>query len=108
MNDDKDKLVKLLTSSKVPNAIPADAIVIIDGVRTPLTKAKRGGLKDYKADELLSVVLKVLSKSTMMLSILLCNTNVKNCTHIIKIEGHVILPFYSRSYYYASTSRPVL
>ena len=62
MNDDRDKLVKLLTSSKVPNAIPADAIVIIDGVRTPLTKAKRGGLQDYKADDLLSVVLKVLAK----------------------------------------------
>lgn len=59
MNKEKDQLVKLLTSSKVPHAIPADAIVIIDGVRTPVTKAKRGGLKDYKADELLSVVLKV-------------------------------------------------
>ena len=62
MNNDRDQLVKLLTSSKVPNTISADAIVIIDGVRTPLTKAKRGGLRDYKADDLLSVVLKVLAE----------------------------------------------
>ena len=67
MNNDRDQLVKLLTSSKVPNAIPADAIVIIDGVRTPLTKAKRGGLRDYKADDLLSVVLKVFAETTMIL-----------------------------------------
>jgi hypothetical protein len=61
MNKDKDSLIKLLTTSKVPHPIPSDAIVIIDGVRTPVTKAKRGGLKDYKADQLLAVVLKVLS-----------------------------------------------
>ena len=58
-NEEKDRLVNLLTSSKVPHSIPADAIVIIDGIRTPVTKAKRGGLKDFKADELLAVVLKV-------------------------------------------------
>ena len=59
MKADKDRLVQLLTSSKVPHNIPADAIVIIDAVRTPVTKAKRGGLKDLKADELLAAVLKV-------------------------------------------------
>lgn len=59
MNKDKDRLVNLLTSSNVPHSIPADAIVIIDAIRTPVTKAKRGGLNDLKADELLSVVLKV-------------------------------------------------
>lgn len=48
MTKDKDRLVNLLTSSKVPHSIPADAIVIIDGVRTPVTKAKRGGLKGFK------------------------------------------------------------
>jgi acetyl-CoA acetyltransferase len=56
---DKSRLVSLLTASKVPHEIPADAIVIIGGVRTPITKAARGGLKDYKADQLLAVVLKV-------------------------------------------------
>ena len=59
MNADKSRLVQLLTTSKIPHDVPVDAVVIIDGVRTPLTKAKRGGLKDYKADQLLAVVLKV-------------------------------------------------
>jgi hypothetical protein len=58
---EKNRLVSLLTASKVPHEIPADAIVIIGGVRTPITKATRGGLKEYKADQLLAVVLKVLS-----------------------------------------------
>ena len=56
-----DRLVNLLTTSKVPHSTPADAIVIIDAIRTPVTKAKRGGLKDIHADELLSVVLKVFA-----------------------------------------------
>ena len=56
---ERSRLVSLLTISKVPHEIPADAIVIIGGVRTPITKATRGGLKGYKADQLLAVVLKV-------------------------------------------------
>ena len=59
MNTDKSRLIQLLTTSKIPHDAPVDAVVIVDGVRTPLTKAKRGGLKDYKADQLLAVVLKV-------------------------------------------------
>ena len=59
INTDKSRLIQLLTTSKIPHDTPVDAVVIIDGVRTPLTRAKRGGLKDYKADQLLSVVLKV-------------------------------------------------
>ena len=59
MNTDKSRLIQLLTTSKIPHDTPVDAVVIIGGVRTPLTRAKRGGLKDYKADQLLAVVLKV-------------------------------------------------
>ena len=59
MNTDKSRLIKLLTTSTIPHDIPVDPVVIIDGVRTPLTRAKRGGLKDYKADQLLAAVLKV-------------------------------------------------
>lgn len=38
----------------------ADTVVIVAGVRTPITKARRGGLKDLKPDELLAGVLSEL------------------------------------------------
>lgn len=63
---EKGRLVSLLTTSKVPHDVPTDAIVIIGGVRTPITKATRGGLKDYKADQLLAVVLKVQLPSNIL------------------------------------------
>jgi hypothetical protein len=52
------KLAELFTFSKVPNPIADDEIVIVGGLRTPTTKAKRGGLRAYKADQLLSTVLR--------------------------------------------------
>ncbi len=39
-------------------------MVICGAVRTPLTKAKRGGLKDTPAEVLLSTVLKALVERT--------------------------------------------
>lgn len=51
--------MKTLITSKVPLDIPSDAIVIIEGVRTPVSKANRGALKNFKADQFLAVVLKV-------------------------------------------------
>jgi acetyl-CoA acyltransferase 1 len=60
MNMERDRLVNILTFSKVPYPVAADAIVIIGGVRSPITKAKRGGLKALKADELLAAVLREL------------------------------------------------
>ena len=66
------RLVDLLVSSRTPlptkpsNDDDGDAIVIITGVRTPITKAKRGGLKDMKPDELLASVLSdILRRSNL-------------------------------------------
>ena len=61
--------MKTLIASKVPLDIPPDAIVIIEGVRTPVTKANRGKLKDFRADQLLSVVLKVIPPTYLELNI---------------------------------------
>ena len=44
-------------------------IIIIEGVRTPVTKANRGKLKDFRADQLLSVVLKVIPSTYLELNI---------------------------------------
>eukprot|EP01025_Chloroclados_australasicus_P054006 TRINITY_DN6399_c0_g1_i1.p1 TRINITY_DN6399_c0_g1~~TRINITY_DN6399_c0_g1_i1.p1 ORF type:complete len:439 (-),score=74.04 TRINITY_DN6399_c0_g1_i1:407-1723(-) len=41
-----------------------DDVVIVAALRTPVTKAKRGGLKDTGADDLLCVVLKALLDKT--------------------------------------------
>jgi hypothetical protein len=38
----KEKFVSMLTSNGEIHQIDADAIVIISGVRTPITKAKKG------------------------------------------------------------------
>ena len=69
MGTERDRLVKTLIASKVPLDIPPDAIVIIEGVRTPVTKANRGKLKDFRADQLLSVVLKVIPPTYLELNI---------------------------------------
>eukprot|EP00605_Chrysophyceae_sp_TOSAG23-4_P001806 GSChrysophyteH1.ASY1.ANO1.1996.1 assembled CDS len=44
------------------NALPEDAIVIVGGVRTALTKAHKGGFKNVKSDQLLAAVLQELLK----------------------------------------------
>ena len=62
------RLVDVLVSSRIPlpTSMEDDAIVIITGVRTPITKAKRGGLKDVKPDELLASVLSdILRRSNL-------------------------------------------
>lgn len=38
----KEKFVSMLTLNGGTNRIEADAVVIISGVRTPITKAKKG------------------------------------------------------------------
>jgi hypothetical protein len=45
-------------SSPNPLSKSADDVVICSAVRTPLTKAKRGGLKDTTPDVLVATVLK--------------------------------------------------
>ncbi len=50
------------TSQQEKQPLGDDAIIILCGVRTAQTKAKRGGLKDLHADELLAAVLKNLIK----------------------------------------------
>jgi acetyl-CoA acyltransferase 1 len=65
-------LVKVLTenSPSIPEKLAPqhtykdDDIVIVSGLRSPITKAKRGGLKNLKADNLLAVVLAELMKRT--------------------------------------------
>ena len=49
------------SSSSVPNAFLNGDVVIVSAVRTPICKAKRGGFKSTKADELLSTVLSRLN-----------------------------------------------
>ena len=71
MSKERDRFVKTLMASKVPLDIPSDAIVIIEGVRTPVTKANRGTLKDFRADQLLAVVLKVSSLTLSLTKTLL-------------------------------------
>jgi acetyl-CoA acyltransferase 1 len=46
-----------LTKGEIANKNPND-VVICSAVRTPLTKAKKGGLKDTAPEYLLSVVLR--------------------------------------------------
>ena len=41
-----------------------DDIVIVSGCRSAITKAKKGGLSSYKADQILAEVLKDLVKKT--------------------------------------------
>jgi hypothetical protein len=53
-----ERLVELFMQSKTPHPPQSDEIVITGAVRTPTTKARRGGLKNLKADELLAEVLK--------------------------------------------------
>ena len=41
-----------------------DDVVIVSALRTPICKAKRGGLKDTPADDLLATVLKATLQQT--------------------------------------------
>lgn len=50
-------LIDTLVPSRVSSKLDED-VVICSVVRTPITKAKRGGFKDTAIDHLLSVVLK--------------------------------------------------
>eukprot|EP01122_Echinamoeba_exundans_P003282 TRINITY_DN13408_c1_g1_i1.p1 TRINITY_DN13408_c1_g1~~TRINITY_DN13408_c1_g1_i1.p1 ORF type:complete len:440 (-),score=144.81 TRINITY_DN13408_c1_g1_i1:93-1412(-) len=52
-------IIPQLSASSAPSPAPSDDdVVIIAAVRTPITKAKRGGFKDTHWTDLLSVVLK--------------------------------------------------
>lgn len=51
-----DRLASLSTKLVAGNAKDANDVVICAAARTPLTKAKRGGLKDTQPDVLLRAV----------------------------------------------------
>eukprot|EP00210_Caulerpa_lentillifera_P007344 g7020.t1 len=52
------------SSAYTRQGINLDDVVIVSAVRTPMTKAQRGGLKDTTADELVGTVLKAVLQST--------------------------------------------
>lgn len=56
-----DRLQQRLTANKIASKNPND-VVICSAVRTPLTKAKKGGLKDTAPEFLLSVVLRAAAE----------------------------------------------
>ncbi len=56
-----DDRTKMPSEKNAPtHTIADDVIVIVSGLRTPVTKAKKGGFKALKADQLLAPVLKEL------------------------------------------------
>ena len=65
MADTRDALVRLLVDSRSPLPRPPDdpdaaaaaVVVVCSAVRTPVCKARRGGLKDRTPDDLLAAVL---------------------------------------------------
>ena len=76
------------SSSSVPNAFLNGDVVIVSAVRTPICKAKRGGFKSMKADELLSTVLSAVLERSNSEEI---KANAKNLIGDIVI-GNVLQP----------------
>lgn len=52
------------SSAYTRHGVNLDDVVIVAAVRTPMTKAKRGGLKDTTADDLVGTVLKAVIQKT--------------------------------------------
>ena len=76
------------SSSSTSNAFLSGDVVIISAVRTPICKAKRGGFKTTKADELLSTVLSAVIDRSYNKEI---KSNAKNLIGDIVI-GNVLQP----------------